>query len=42
MAASLVTIFIVPCVFCAVEEWRWKRASERELLQSPGSARGLD
>ncbi len=26
MAVSLVTLFIVPCVFCAVEEWKWKRA----------------
>jgi Cu(I)/Ag(I) efflux system membrane protein CusA/SilA len=22
----LVTIFIAPCLFCAVEEWKWKRA----------------
>jgi Cu(I)/Ag(I) efflux system membrane protein CusA/SilA len=26
MAVSLITLFIVPCVFCAVEEWKWKRA----------------
>jgi len=26
MAISLITLFIVPCVFCAVEEWKWKRA----------------
>lgn len=26
MAASLITLFIVPCVFCAVEEWKWKRS----------------
>ena len=25
MAVSLVTLFIVPCVFCAVEEWKWRR-----------------
>jgi len=25
MAISLITLFIVPCVFCAVEEWKWKR-----------------
>ena len=26
LAVSLcVTIFIVPCRFCAVEEWNWKR-----------------
>jgi len=26
MAVSLITLFIVPCVFCGVEEWKWKRA----------------
>ena len=26
MTVSLITLFIVPCVFCAVEEWKWKRA----------------
>ncbi|MBL8862332.1 MAG: efflux RND transporter permease subunit [Planctomycetes bacterium] len=26
MAVSLITLFIVPCVFCAVEEWKWERA----------------
>jgi len=26
MAVSVVTMFIVPCLFCAVEEWKWKRA----------------
>jgi Cu(I)/Ag(I) efflux system membrane protein CusA/SilA len=26
MAISLITLFIVPCVFSAVEEWKWKRA----------------
>jgi Cu(I)/Ag(I) efflux system membrane protein CusA/SilA len=25
MAISLITLFIVPCVFCAVEEWKWQR-----------------
>lgn len=25
MAVSLITLFIVPCVFSAVEEWKWKR-----------------
>lgn len=25
MAVSLITLFIVPCVFCAVEEWKWGR-----------------
>jgi Cu(I)/Ag(I) efflux system membrane protein CusA/SilA len=26
MTVSLITLFIVPCLFCAVEEWKWKRA----------------
>lgn len=26
MAVSVITLFIVPCVFCAVEEWKWKRS----------------
>lgn len=26
MAVSVITLFIVPCVFCAVEEWKWKWA----------------
>jgi Cu(I)/Ag(I) efflux system membrane protein CusA/SilA len=26
MAVQLITLFIVPCLFCAVEEWKWKRA----------------
>jgi copper/silver efflux system protein len=25
MAISVITLFVVPCVFCAVEEWKWKR-----------------
>lgn len=28
MAVSLITLFIVPCVFCAVEEWKWKRTRQ--------------
>jgi Cu(I)/Ag(I) efflux system membrane protein CusA/SilA len=30
MAASLVTMFTVPCLFCAIEEWKWKRGKKRE------------
>jgi Cu(I)/Ag(I) efflux system membrane protein CusA/SilA len=26
MAISLITLFIAPCLFSAVEEWKWKRA----------------
>ncbi len=25
MAVSLITLFIVPCLFCAIEEWKWRR-----------------
>ena len=25
VVSVLVTIFIAPCLFCAVEEWKWKR-----------------
>jgi Cu(I)/Ag(I) efflux system membrane protein CusA/SilA len=35
MSVSLITLFIVPCVFCAVEEWKWKRA---QRLASKGGA----
>lgn len=31
MSVSLITLFIVPCVFCAVEEWKWKRAQRLAL-----------
>ncbi|CAN5617859.1 hypothetical protein BH20VER1_BH20VER1_13190 [soil metagenome] len=27
MAVAVMTIFIVPCLFSAVEEWKWKRAA---------------
>ena len=26
VVSVFVTIFIAPCLFCAVEEWKWKRA----------------
>jgi Cu(I)/Ag(I) efflux system membrane protein CusA/SilA len=26
MTVSLITLFIVPCMFCAIEEWKWKHA----------------
>ena len=32
MAIGLITLFIVPCVFSAVEEWKWKRA-QRQLAR---------
>ena len=31
MTVQLITLFIVPCLFCWVEEWKWKR------LQAPGT-----
>ena len=37
MAVSLITLFIVPCMFCAVEEWKWKRA-QRTLPTASGAA----
>lgn len=35
VVSLLVTIFIAPCLFCAVEEWKWKRAHQ---LASKGAA----
>jgi Cu(I)/Ag(I) efflux system membrane protein CusA/SilA len=29
MSVSLITLFIVPCMFSAVEEWKWKRQQRR-------------
>ncbi len=28
MAVSLITLFIVPCLFCAIEEWKWQRKQQ--------------
>jgi len=33
MTISILTIFIVPCLFCAVEEWKWKRVQSAPSLQ---------
>ena len=33
MSVSLITLFIVPCVFCAVEEWEWRRMQPRTKAQ---------
>jgi Cu(I)/Ag(I) efflux system membrane protein CusA/SilA len=27
MIVSLITLFIVPCLFSAVEEWKWRRTN---------------
>jgi Cu(I)/Ag(I) efflux system membrane protein CusA/SilA len=29
MTVQLITLFNVPCLFCAVEEWKWKRRHQR-------------
>ena len=34
MAVSLVTMFIVPCLFSAIEEWKWKRAQANQPLKT--------
>ena len=28
---SSLTIYIAPCLLCAVEEWKWKRAQSKQL-----------
>jgi len=33
MTVSLITLFVVPCVFCAVEEWKWKRRRRIEAVR---------
>ena len=41
MSVSVITMFIVPCLFCAIEEWKWKRAQSRpapEILPEPQPA----
>lgn len=29
MAVSIITLFVVPCCFCAVEEWKWRRSAQQ-------------
>jgi copper/silver efflux system protein len=36
IVSVLVTIYIVPCLFCAVEEWKWERA-QRLVVTPPGN-----
>lgn len=33
MTVSLITLFVVPCMFCAVEEWKWKRRRRIEAVR---------
>lgn len=35
MTVQLITLFIVPCMFCAVEEWKWNRNHARSAAQTP-------
>ena len=38
MAIQLLTLFIVPCVFCGVEEWKWNRSRRKAAAALPGEA----
>lgn len=31
MVSVLLTMYIVPCLFCAIEEWKWKRRKAAEV-----------
>lgn len=37
IVSVFVTIYIVPCLFCAVEEWKWKR-KQRLSITAPGDS----
>jgi Cu(I)/Ag(I) efflux system membrane protein CusA/SilA len=39
MTVQLITLFIVPCLFCAIEEWKFTRATRRVLTAAvvPGT-----
>ena len=34
MAVSVITMFIVPCLFSAIEEWKWKRGQSNPAPES--------
>ncbi len=34
VVSVLVTIYIAPCLFCAVEEWKWKRAQRATPIET--------
>ena len=38
MAVSMVTLFIVPCIFCAVEEWKWRRSHVEPAVSAAASS----
>jgi Cu(I)/Ag(I) efflux system membrane protein CusA/SilA len=35
MAVQIITMFITPCVYCLVEEWKFKRRTAGESLRDP-------
>ncbi len=37
IVSVLVTIYIAPCLFCAVEEWKWKRARRIGAAPEPSA-----
>lgn len=37
VTSVLVTIFLVPCLFCAIEEWKWQRAAGNRKRESRAS-----
>ena len=36
MTVQLITLFIVPCLFCAVEEWKWRHCRDDRSAASQG------
>ncbi len=38
VVSVFITIFIPPCLFCAIEEWIWKRAGKLSALVKPHEA----
>jgi len=34
IVSMFLTIFIVPCLFCAVEEWKWKRGKRHQWAET--------
>jgi Cu(I)/Ag(I) efflux system membrane protein CusA/SilA len=37
IVSVLITIYISPCLFCAIEEWKWKRAAKAALVTEVSS-----
>jgi Cu(I)/Ag(I) efflux system membrane protein CusA/SilA len=34
IVSMFLTIFITPCLFCAVEEWKWKRGKRCQWAET--------